>query len=206
MKTLTFSFDFLSPYAYLAAEGIEALADRQGYQVIWRPVLLAGLLNHNKQLGPAEIPDKRSYLFRHISRLSADLNLPMQPPQAHPFNPLLALRVACLKPHSEIILPIFRACWTERQAIDSQESLKALVDEETLVEATADRAKQLLRENTQKAIKEGVFGVPSMTVGSEVFWGLDSFAHLERFLAGKDPIDLEELKKWESLPASASRR
>lgn len=205
MKSLTFSFDFISPYAYLAAEGIEVLAKKCGYQVIWRPILLAVLLNENKQLGPAEIPNKRTYTFKHLSRLAYDLDLPLQLPPAHPFNPLLPLRLACLRPEGELIQHLFRACWKDGRAIDTQDALKSLVDEDTLRRAESDEAKQLLRDNTQQAIKEGVFGVPSMTVGEEVFWGLDSFPHLERYLQGEDPLCQDRLAEWESLPASARR-
>jgi 2-hydroxychromene-2-carboxylate isomerase len=79
------------------------------------------------------------------------------------------------------------------------------MDEDTRRRAATDEAKQLLRLNTQQALEEGVFGVPSMTVDGEVFWGLDSFPHLEQYLAGEDPLDQVQLKKWESLPASATR-
>lgn len=206
MKSLIFSFDFISPYAYLAAEGIDALAKRHECQVIWRPTLLAAMLNHNQQLGPAEIPDKRTYVFKNVSRLAHGLGLPMRPPPAHPFNPLLPLRIASLRPERELILHLFRACWKDGHAIDSAEALKSLMDEDTLHQATTDEAKLILRDNTQRAIEEGVFGVPSITVGGEVFWGLDSFPHVEQFLAGQDPVDQDLLKEWESLPASASRR
>ena len=80
------------------------------------------------------------------------------------------------------------------------------MDEDTLRQATTDMAKQRLKDNTQEAIDAGVFGVPSINVEGEIFWGLDSFRHLERYLLGRDPLDPELLAKWESLPASASRK
>jgi 2-hydroxychromene-2-carboxylate isomerase len=205
VKTLIFYFDFISPYAYLAAEGIEALAKRNGCEVTWRPVLLAALLDRNKQLGPAEIPDKRTYTFKHIARLAYDLDLPLQTPPGHPFNSLLPLRIACLRPEGELILHLFRACWKDGRAIDSEEALSSLMDEDTLRRATTKEAKQKLKDSTQEAIEAGVFGVPSINVEGEIFWGLDSFHHLERYLAGQDPLDQALLTKWESLPASASR-
>lgn len=205
MKDIVFSFDFISPYAYLAAEGIEQLAERNGCRVIWRPVLLAALLNHNQQKGPAEIPHKRTYTFKHVSRLAHSLGLPLRIPPGHPFNPLLPLRIAGLRPEPELILHLFRACWKDGRAIDTEKALESLMDEDTRRRAATDEAKQLLRLNTQQALEEGVFGVPSMTVDGEVFWGLDSFPHLEQYLAGEDPLDQVQLKKWESLPASATR-
>jgi len=205
VRNLTFSFDFVSPYAYLAAERIEALAERNDCRVTWRPILLAALLNRNKQLGPAEIPDKRTYTFKHISRLAHDLKIPLQPPPGHPFNPLLPLRIAALRPEGELILHLFRACWKDGRSIDSQEALKPLMDEDTRMRADTEEAKQLLRYNTQQAMDEGVFGVPSITVEGEVFWGLDSFPHLERYLDGQDPLNPDLLTQWETLPASAKR-
>ena len=206
MKTLIFNFDFISPYAYLAAEGIEELAERNRCQVVWRPILLAALLDRNKQLGPAEIPDKRTYTFKHISRLAHDLGLPFQSPPGHPFNPLLPLRIACLRPEPELILHLFRACWKDGRAIDTEEALKPLMDEDTLRQATTDEAKHRLKDYTSEAIEAGVFGVPSVRVEKEVFWGLDSFAHLERYLSGSDPLDQDALDRWESLPASVVRK
>lgn len=205
MTELLFSFDFISPYAYFGAERIEALARRHNCRVIWRPVLFAAFLNSNQQRGPAEIPDKRMYTFKNISRIAHDLELPIQPPPAHPFNPLLPLRIACARPESELILAIFRACWAEGRAIDTSEALKPLLDEETLALGSTPQAKQQLRENTEQALAEGVFGVPSVTVEGEVFWGQDSFPHLEQFLQGQDPVDPDLLERWRTLPASASR-
>jgi len=189
--------DFISPYAYLAAEKIAQLDP----QATVTPILLAALLNHNQQKGPAEIPDKRRYTFKHVSRVAHEHGLSIQPPPAHPFNPLLPLRLATLRP--DLILPIFRQCWREGQAIDTPESLLPLCDAATLEKAS--EARQKLRENTERALVLGVFGVPSVLAGQEVFWGFDSFPHIRPFLEGKDPVDPALMQKWETLPASAQR-
>jgi 2-hydroxychromene-2-carboxylate isomerase len=57
------------------------------------PVLFAGLLNALGTKGPAEVPPKRLYVFKHAFRLAHGLGVPLAPPPAHPFTPLLALRV-----------------------------------------------------------------------------------------------------------------
>ena len=79
------------------------------------------------------------------------------------------------------------------------------MDEDTLKRAGTDEAKKILRDNTQQAIDEGVFGVPSITIDDEVFWGYDSFAHLARYLEGYDPLDSQKIDRWLSLPVGASR-
>ncbi|MBS2036786.1 DsbA family protein [bacterium] len=189
--------DFISPYAYLAAEKVAELDP----DAVVTPILLAALLNHNQQRGPAEIPDKRRYMFKHVSRMADEHGLRIQPPPAHPFNPLLPLRLASLRP--DLLLPIFRRCWRDGQAIDTPASLLDLCDAATLEEASA--AKQTLRQSTERALSLGIFGVPSLLVKGEIFWGFDSFAHIRRFLEGHDPVDPLLVEKWETLPASAHR-
>lgn len=205
MRTLEFFFDFISPYAYLASERVEELASRHGCEVVWRPILLSALLNHNQQRGPAEIPDKRRYTLKHLLRLSAEHGIPLGIPPAHPFNPLLPLRILALRPEAGLVHHLFRACWKDGRAIDTAQALKELMDADTLKQATGAEAKQRLRQNTDEALARGVFGVPTVAVGEELFWGFDAFPHLERFLEGKDPVNAELVEHWEQLPASASR-
>jgi len=205
VRKLEFFFDFISPYAYLASETIEALVARQQCTIQWRPILLSALLNHNQQRGPAEIADKRRYTLKHLLRLSREHGIPLNLPPAHPFNPLLPLRVVGLRPEAGLVHHLFRACWKDGRAIDTLEALKDLMDEDTLNEAGSSQAKLRLRQNTEEALERRVFGVPTMAVGQELFWGFDSFPHLERCLEGKDVVDPDLVERWERLPASASR-
>ena len=57
-RTALWHFDFVSPYAYLQFRQLDRLPD--DLEVLFRPVLFAGLLDHWKQLGPAEIPAKKA--------------------------------------------------------------------------------------------------------------------------------------------------
>jgi 2-hydroxychromene-2-carboxylate isomerase len=66
--------------------------------------------------------------------------------------------------------------------------------------------KARLKGATDAAIAQGAFGVPTMIADGELFWGFDSFAHLERFLDGKDTLDEGIVRAWETLPATAVRK
>ena len=66
-------------------------------------------------------------------------------------------------------------------------------------------AKARLRDATNAAIAEGVFGVPTVLADGELFWGHDSFDHLDRFLGGEDPVDAELLERWAHIRPSATR-
>ncbi|MBW8721672.1 MAG: DsbA family protein, partial [Polaromonas sp.] len=64
MKHITFYFDFISPYAYLAFEHLPEALKGLSYSVSYRPVLFAAMLKHHGQLGPAEIAPKRDWTYR----------------------------------------------------------------------------------------------------------------------------------------------
>ena len=93
MKPLTFWFDPISPYAYLAFEHLPQALEGCSYSVDYRPVLFAGLLGHWGQLGPAEIEPKRAWTFRQVAWHAHTLGIPMDTPAMHPFNPLSLLRL-----------------------------------------------------------------------------------------------------------------
>lgn len=66
MKSLVFHFDPISPFAYLAFERLPQVLVGCSYVVEYRPVLLAGLLQHWGQKGPAEVEPKRAWTFRQV--------------------------------------------------------------------------------------------------------------------------------------------
>ena len=217
MASLRFYFDFISPYAYLGWKAIHAVAERHDRTVEPVPILFAGLLSHFGHKGPAEIPPKRTYIFKHVLRLAAEAQLPLSPPPAHPFRPLLGLRICGLPQLSDderrrAIDALYDATWGDGPGIEDPTVVAGLLDAVGLdggalcEAATQPAAKQRLIEATQAAVADGVFGVPAVRVDEELFWGYDAFGHVEAFLEGKDPISQDDLQKWSDLPASAHRK
>ncbi len=211
---MRFHLDYISPYAYIAWTQIHALAERHGRTVEPVPVLFAAMLNANDTRGPAEIPAKRIYIFKDVLRTAAHLGIPLVPPPAHPFNPLLALRVTALPMSAAsrraLIDRLFAATWgggggvTDRDVVDRIAAEVGVADASE--RASAPAIKQQIRDSTAAAIAEGVFGVPTVTVDGELFWGYDSFGHIDRFLAGDARLDPDALARWIDLPAAARRR
>jgi 2-hydroxychromene-2-carboxylate isomerase len=149
-------------------------------------------------LGPAEIPEKRRYLYLDVMRSARSLGLPppLCPPE-HPFSALKALRTVTLFQDSPQALQlaerIASAAWTDGHSIDDLTVLSDCVrscglDSAGLTERIASsEAKALLRSNTETAITAGVFGVPSfVTAAGEVFWGADRMDVLGQRLAWDD--------------------
>ena len=211
---LGFYFDYISPYSYLAWCQLDGLARRHDLRVEPRPTLFAALLNHFGHKGPAEISPKRIYMFKDCLRNATRLGVPFEPVNTHPFNPLPALRATLLDMDEELrqrlVTRLFEATWAESRDVGSAEVVAEVCGELGIPDArerVRDPAiKQKLVNASQAAIEAGVFGVPTMIVEGELFWGTDSLPHLERYLAGQDPVKAEDVERWDAVPASARRK
>jgi 2-hydroxychromene-2-carboxylate isomerase len=214
--TIRFSFDYISSNAYIAWTQLPALAAKYGYTLDPVPVLFAGLLEAHGQLGPAEVPMKALWMAKNTLRKAARLRIPLNPPAFHPFNPLLALRASSLPldpaDRARLIDALFEAVWVRGLHVSDPAVVHDVADEigldgaRVVAEAQAPDAKTRLRKQTEEAVGRGVFGVPSMEVGGELFWGYDDFPYLERYLAGRDLLDPDEWAKWFAAPQPSAMR
>jgi 2-hydroxychromene-2-carboxylate isomerase len=191
MKPITFHFDPVSPYAYLAFEHLpEALAGLS-YVVDYKPLLFAGLLKHWGQKGPAEIEPKRAWTFRQVHWLAHAHGIEMQMPARHPFNPLplLRLALACAPaggtPSRYVVETLLRHVW--RGGADPADPARIAALAQTLApqrDPAGEDVKAELRANTDGAIAQGVFGVPTFELDGRVFWGFDALPMLAAALRG----------------------
>lgn len=203
---LRFYFDYLSSNAYLAWIALPALAERHGRRIDLVPVLFPKLLEAYGQLGPAEVPPKMRWMARNNLRKAKLLGVALRPPAFHPFNPLLALRISSLDledaARARLVSGLFRAVWTDRRHASDPAVVAAIADAAGLdgtalvAAAQTPEAKDRLRRQTADALSVGVFGVPTVRVDGELFFGYDDFDFLERFLAGNDPLDATEAAFW----------
>jgi hypothetical protein len=65
-------------------------------------------------------------------------------------------------------------------------------------------SKERLKVATADAVARGVFGVPTVLVDDEIFWGTDGLELVEGFLRGEDPVPKD--LSWAERPATAMRR
>jgi 2-hydroxychromene-2-carboxylate isomerase len=193
MKTVTFWFDPISPYACLAFEHLPQALEGCSYSVDYRPVLFAGLLGHWGQLGPAEIEPKRAWTFRQVAWHAHRLGIDMDTPAQHPFNPLPLLRLGLASapsgglPNRRVVELLMRHAWRGGADANDPERLKSLAAAVApLRDPVAEAVKAELRAHTDVAIERGVFGVPTFEVDGRLFWGLDALPMLRAALLG-DP-------------------
>lgn len=212
MKRIDCYLDFISPYAYLAFEQLPHALEGLSYDVVYRPVLFAGLLRHHGQLGPAEIPGKRDWTYRQVAWLARTQQIPLQMPAAHPFNPLglLRLALACARPDTlnrYVCETIFRHVWRSGLAADDAARLAELTTRLAPArDPGADEVRQALRDATDQALARGVFGVPTFMVDERLFWGLDALPMLRAHLAGDAALDQDWRASADVAPGAQRRK
>ncbi|PIF75162.1 2-hydroxychromene-2-carboxylate isomerase [Variovorax sp. 54] len=195
MKHIDFYLDFISPYAHLAFEHLPEALEGLSVSVAYKPVLLGALLKHHGQLGPAEIPSKRSWTYRHVLWLGQAHGIPIEMPASHPYNPLPHLRLAVATGDDGSINrlaaeTLFRHVWRGGEEAGDATRLAALTAQlQPKRDVNGDDNKALLKRNTDEAVAQGVFGVPCYVVDGRLFWGFDGLAMLRAYLQGDTWFD-----------------
>lgn len=191
MTTITCYLDFISPYAYLAFESLPKTLQGCSYEVRYKPILFGALLQHHGQLGPAEFAPKRDWTYRQVMWLAKQLDVPLDMPATHPFNPIALLRLALGAasvddlPSRRVCEQIFRHVWRGGADAADPARLTALQDQLPVTrEPQSAAVKEQLKALTQEAIDAGVFGVPTFEVDGKLFWGLDALPMLRDYLQG----------------------
>jgi 2-hydroxychromene-2-carboxylate isomerase len=217
MKHLTFYFDVISPYAFLALEALPEFLRGHSHSVTYKPILFAALLKHHGQLGPAEIAGKREWTYRQVQWLAQRQNISLQMTATHPFNPLgwLRLAVACatpgdsgdISPNRYVCETIFRHVW--QGGADAADAARLAELTKRLAPARvpdSDEVKATLKSNCDEAIAHGVFGVPTIEVDGKLFWGLDALPMLRDYLKGEAWFQTDAWEQAAKLPIGQARR
>jgi 2-hydroxychromene-2-carboxylate isomerase len=187
MPELTFYFDLGSPYAYLAAQRLDGLLGESAAAVSWQPVLLGGLFKLTGRstwaLGDYE---RRQRGMAEIERRARGYGLPaLRWPDPWPSDYLMAMRVAIWAfdqgpaAGRAYVGEAYRAAF--QRGVDISISAHVLgavraagLDSDAAAAAVTDPAlKAQLRTVTEAAHVRGVFGVPTLAVGDELYWGDD---------------------------------
>ncbi len=200
--TIQFWYDFSSPYAYLAATQIEAIAARTGARLEWRPMLLGAVF---KAIAGPVVPilamseSKRRYMGSQLDVWASAWQAPFRWSSVFPLRTVTALRLALVAGEriAEVSLALFRAAWAEDLDLDDPATLTGVLDRAgfdgaAMLAATRDPAvKQRLVDATAEAVERGVFGAPTFFVtacgSSRQFWGQDRLGLVERAAAGVEP-------------------
>ncbi len=185
-KTVELFFDIGSPYSYLAATQIEAVAAGTGARVRWRPFLLGAVFKATGNEMPARVAAKARWMLDDIARWAKRYGVPFKMSTRFPLNTLrteralaAAARIAGEEVVGPFALTLFRAYWVDDKDVSSDDEIRAAatavrLDADAVIAATdAQETKDLLRANTDEAVRRGAFGAPTIFVGDAMFWGND---------------------------------
>ena len=192
MKRIAFHFDVISPYAWLAFERLPQALAGLNVAVDYHPLLLAGLLGHWGQKGPAEIEPKRAWTYRQVAWLAAQQGTTLQLPRPHPFNPLALLRLALAAapaggtPSRYTVDLLMRHVWCRDSADPNEPAALAALTAAVAPQRdpAGEAVKRELRERTEAALAAGLFGVPTLVCDGRAFFGLDALPMLRDAIEG----------------------
>ena len=194
-KTIEFYFDFGSPTAYLAYTQLPKIAAETGAELVYKPVLLGGIFQATQNASPMMVPAKGKYMLRDLARFAARYGVPLQHNSHFPINTLQMMRGAVgvqqrmPQQFATYVETLYRGMWVDSLNLGDSAVLgatlaKAGIDPQEVLALCADPAiKDQLKSDTEAAVKRGLFGVPVMFVGRDMYFGQDRLDFVREALA-----------------------
>ncbi|SRR5208337_926425 len=191
--SVEFFFDYGSPFSYLADTQMADLEKSTGTTVVYRPMLLGGVLKATGNASPMAVPAKGAYMGLELRRWAERYGVPFRA-NLFPFrsNTLRLMRGAFASQRLGVFCAyhrsVFPAVWGEPldlgdEAVFRRLLERAAIDPQRLLDAIeAQDTKDELRRSTEEAVRRGVFGAPTFFVGDEMFWGNDRLTFVEQAL------------------------
>jgi 2-hydroxychromene-2-carboxylate isomerase len=195
-KRIEFYFDFGSPTAYLAWTQLPRIAAAAGAELVYKPVLLGGIFQATQNASPMMVPAKGQYMVRDLARFAKRYGVPLNMNPHFPINTLTMMRGAVgvqsrlPERFGAYVETLYRGMWVDQLNLGDPAVLgatlaKAGFEPQALLALTGDaEVKELLKRETEAAVKRGLFGVPAMFVGAEMFFGQDRLDFVREALAG----------------------
>jgi 2-hydroxychromene-2-carboxylate isomerase len=194
MTKIDFFFDFMSPFGYLAHHRLPALAARYGATIDYKPIDLPAAKVAAGNTGPSNraVPVKLRYLHADQDRWAVRYGVPIVRPvtltstRANKGTFYAAQRGQA----TEYVSSVWQKVWGEGRSMSDDSVLNAVAADmgwpasELLEFTLSAEAERRYEESNQEAHERGVFGVPIMMIGTEMWWGNDRLQFLEDYLSG----------------------
>ena len=192
---IEFWFDFSSGYAYFAAQEIDALAQRHGRTVLWRPFMLGAAFKVTGAQGLSRTPMKGDYARHDWARIARLRKLPLVFHPEHPITQLPATRayywIEREQPEQAraFARAAFNAYFGDGRDLRDPEIVAELVQplnidsEQLLFGMTDPSIKDRAKAISDQALAKNVFGSPFIIADGEPFWGWDRLPMLDQWLS-----------------------
>jgi 2-hydroxychromene-2-carboxylate isomerase len=198
-EVIEYFFSITSPWAYLGAERLIALAQRA--QIPIKPVIITSIDENGWIPLKKKPPVRQRYVVAEIGRWSRHLGVPLQqhnrPADLKDPTPA-AMMVAAAEAAGDHSLPLAvalqRAYFASAADIGDPQIRRGIADaagydgQRLLDSETASAVTQLWQQNRTRAIESGIFGSPTYIFGGELYWGQDRLDFLERHITTGAPV------------------
>ncbi|HAW48408.1 MAG TPA: 2-hydroxychromene-2-carboxylate isomerase [Roseovarius sp.] len=198
MTHIDYYFSTLSPFAYLAGDGLERIAARHGADVTYKPLDIMALFARTGGTPPAERhPSRNVYRAQELARQATKRGMALNLKPAHwPTNPapssyaIIAAQNAGGGDTGALVQSVLRACWAEERDIAEDAVVRDCLERAGFDPALADSGllsgAETYAANLEEAVEAGVFGSPFYVVDSgQMFWGQDRLEDLDMHLDGR---------------------
>lgn len=189
-KTVEMYWDAGSTNTYFALKLIQPVLQRTGASLELQPFNLGHVFRAHNYVLMDEPPAKLSNRIRDLGRWAEKYQLPFHMPTQFPIKTSRVLRGSLAMRNWNLELPyveeVFAAYWERGDAsIAEYGGLRPIVKtlgidpDEFEARAESEEIRQALVDSTNRGLARGVFGVPSIFVGEELFWGKDRMEFVE---------------------------
>ncbi len=198
MTQIDYYFSTLSPFTYLAGDGLEKIAARHGAQITYKPLDIIALFPRTGGTPPAQRHESRmAYRMQELKRQHKKTGMPINFKPAHwPTNAapssyaIIAAQSAGGGDVGKLVQAFLRACWAEEKDIAEDAVVRACLTEAGFDAGLADSGlltgAETYAANLEEGVSNGVFGAPFyITDSDERFWGQDRLDDLDLHLSGK---------------------
>lgn len=197
MPRIDYFLSTISPYTYLAGDGLEQIAARHGAEIVYRPFDIMAVFARTGGLPVGQRhPSRQEYRLQDLRRSAALSGMPLNVKPRHwPTNAapssyaIIAAQTAGGGDTGQLVRSILAACWAEERDIAEDAVIAECLTRAGFAPDTADKGllagAEAYGRNTEDAVLAGVFGAPTYVVGDQIFWGQDRLSHLDAHLAGR---------------------
>ena len=193
MTELDFYFDFGSPTAFLANSRLRQLQQEYDFKIHYKPVLLGGIFKATGNSSPVMVAAKGEYMLKHdLPRYAQKYSVALKFNPHFPINTLQLMRAATglldKSNFDSFINTIFKAIWIDGLNMGDEMVLQKVLSDSNFNSqdifklASTDSVKEILIANTDSAVKRGLFGVPTIFINGEMFFGQDRLDFVEEIL------------------------
>jgi 2-hydroxychromene-2-carboxylate isomerase len=195
-----FYYDIISPYVYFFLKSRKVLEEK--LELIPIPIFFPGLLRLQDNRGPAEVAEKRIHTYQFCVWKAQQLKLPFQFPNRHPFASAPAQRLLLQnKADLAMLDKAFDFVWGQGHdpELEWEDFCEAIGLPKNTPKPQDEQIKKALIDTTQTAANHGVFGVPSLRINEQVFWGNDSIDWALEYLNKPEMFSEKEFQRARSV-------